>query len=280
MLKGETFGVFIDDTGSPGNKAVPRYLHPDRKSWVAVIVEPHVVPGVLEGMADCVTELARLPGVSEFHAADIYSGKGPYRQMPLEARLTIFEAVARVFASYRIPVLVQTLDPATLVRVRSREALPNRLGPFDLTAHDDLALLLLLGRVYNHVRETRRSGESRARVFVDEGRMKSGTIIQLPWVADVLADGLVCFADSKTIQPLQLADFAAFCLNRSQILIGRQARSDVDWRFLLLFEQMVQSFVNLAKSEVPTYVNGPLFSDMPPVLPESDRNESRGITGE
>src|SRR5882724_6285714 len=35
---GKLHGVFIDETGSPGLRDTPSNLHPDRKSWVAVIV--------------------------------------------------------------------------------------------------------------------------------------------------------------------------------------------------------------------------------------------------
>jgi hypothetical protein len=38
LRAGTLDGVFIDDTGSPGHKTID--LHPERKSWVGVIVLP------------------------------------------------------------------------------------------------------------------------------------------------------------------------------------------------------------------------------------------------
>ena len=35
---GQVHGVFVDDTGSPGLRDTPGHLHPERKSWVAVVV--------------------------------------------------------------------------------------------------------------------------------------------------------------------------------------------------------------------------------------------------
>jgi hypothetical protein len=46
---------------------------------------------------------------------------------------------------------------------------------------------------------------------------KSGAAIKIPHFERQFADGLVCFARSDAIQPIQLADFAAFALNRHQV---------------------------------------------------------------
>src|SRR5690242_20360595 len=38
QLRCELHGVFIDDTGSPGLRTGSEELHPERKSWVAVVI--------------------------------------------------------------------------------------------------------------------------------------------------------------------------------------------------------------------------------------------------
>ncbi len=47
LADGTTFGIFIDDTGSPGLKSTPSFLHPSRKTWVAVVIPPTYMPEVL-----------------------------------------------------------------------------------------------------------------------------------------------------------------------------------------------------------------------------------------
>lgn len=76
------FGVFIDDTGSPGMPNTPAKLHPDRKSWVAVIVPPDQVQPVSAALKEALDALRCDLGVNEFHFKDIYAGKGPFRSVP------------------------------------------------------------------------------------------------------------------------------------------------------------------------------------------------------
>jgi len=57
-----------------------------------------------------------------------------------------------------------------------------------------------------------------ARVLVDEG-FKTERQSGYPRFERQFANGLVCFARSDAILPIQLADFAAFAPNRHQIVI-------------------------------------------------------------
>jgi len=40
LASGSEYGVFIDDTGSPGLQSTPPNLHPERKSWIGIVVHP------------------------------------------------------------------------------------------------------------------------------------------------------------------------------------------------------------------------------------------------
>ena len=50
LARGEAYGIFIDDTGSPGIQGAPDNYHPERKTWVAVIVPPSQAADVMEQM--------------------------------------------------------------------------------------------------------------------------------------------------------------------------------------------------------------------------------------
>jgi hypothetical protein len=65
--------------------------------------------------------------------------------------------------------------------------------------------------------------------------------MKLDGLAPLFHEGEVYFASSNTIQPLQLADFAAFSLNRSQVLT---AKKDLKWADIMFLEA-VQSFAHL-----------------------------------
>lgn len=242
---GQIHGVFIDDTGSPGLQDTPNHLHPKRKSWVAVVVPRSVIGEVWQQFPHAIDELKVQTGASEFHFADIYGGKRAFKGVPLEKRLGVFRFMAHIFGVYNFPVFVQTLDPESLRDVRARAALPERLGPFDFTKHEDLALFFLLLRVKWHLEKNYPETERRARVFVDEGFQCNGAAIAIQSLQHVFADGLICFGRSDSILPIQLADFAAFCLNRTQLLLGRPKLSNLDVSLLQIIQPIAWNYQNI-----------------------------------
>ena len=77
---------------------------------------------------------------------------------------------------------------------------------------------------------------------------------------DAFSDGQICFAKSSSIYPIQLADFAAFSLNRVQLIGGRDQRSSLDKRLLEILSSFAFNYVNIEKEIVPVDQEGPLFT--------------------
>ena len=247
---GRHYGVFIDDTGSPG-LTTSGHLHPERKTFVAVVVSSVVIGEVLDQMPGAVEELKLACGATEFHFAEIYNGRNKFKNVDLSLRLALFEFMAHIFQVYKFPVIVQTFDPITLRDVHSRANFPSkRIGPFNLEKQEDLALFFLLIRVRWHIEKQAPLG-TRARVFVDEGFKKNGAAIKIPHFEEQFADGLVCFARSDSVLPIQLADFAAFALNRTQILRGKPELSDLDRGLLAILSPIAWNYQNLPKIKWP-----------------------------
>lgn len=244
---GKIHGVFIDDTGSPGLYDTPSQLHPERKSWVAVVVPRSVIAEVWDQFPRAIAELKVQTGANEFHFTDIFMGRREFEGISLSKRLAIFKFMSHLFGAYKFPILVQTLDPESLQDVLSRSKFPDRLGPFNLKKQEDLALVFLLFRVKWHLERTYSENNRPARVFVDEGYKKNGAAISIPLLNRVFADGLICFARSDSILPLQLADFAAFCLNRTQLLLGRPKLSQRDELLLRIIQPIVWNYQNIPK---------------------------------
>ena len=153
--------------------------------------------------------------------------------------------MAYIFDTYRFPVFVQTLDPDSLKDIRGRADFPEQLDLFNLQKHEDLALFFLLLRVKRHLEQTYSGSDTLARAFVDEGFKKAGVAIAIPLLKTVFADGLICFARSDSILPLQLADFAAFCLNRTQLLMGKERLSELDNSLLRIIEPLAWNYQNI-----------------------------------
>jgi hypothetical protein len=223
-------GVFVDDTGSPGLQTGPGNLHPKRKSWAAVIVERRVIAEVWDQLPRAVKELHSILKASEFHFSDIYAGRREFKHCSLQERLAIFEFMAYIFSVYKFPIFIQTFDPKTLASFRAEGQFPEQVGPFNLRKPEDTALFLLILRVKWYLEQNYRPEDRQARIFVDEGFKRNGAAIKLPSLSSIFRDGLICFAKSDSILPIQLADFAAFCVNRMQLLLGRARLSDLDLR--------------------------------------------------
>jgi hypothetical protein len=119
FTNGSTYGIFVDDTGSPGLKDTPPNVHPERKTWVAVIVPPNLMREVWSQFPNALGELRNLIGAQEFHFCDIYAGRGEFKNVDLQLRLSLFEFMAYIFSVYRFPVIVQTLDPDSHAAVQT-----------------------------------------------------------------------------------------------------------------------------------------------------------------
>jgi hypothetical protein len=246
LVAGNHFGVFIDDTGSPGMANTPDKLHPDRKTWVAVVVPPGQVLLVTAAITEMLEPLREL-GVSECHFADIYSGKGPFRkELPSELRSTLFQFFADVICVHDLAIYVQTFDPETHAKnAGSWPQLPKIASSFDMQRHEDAALWFLLVRVRDHLLSNRTSTDQRAMVFLDEGLKKADTCVEVDVLDDVFLDGHLLFGSSAAVPLLQVADFAAFCLNRTQLIIRKkEKRSDFEISLLRMLEPLAEQFKN------------------------------------
>lgn len=250
---GEVNAVFIDDTGSPGLMNTPSHLDPERKSWVGVIIPKTKISEVWHEMPGVIKEVNKWSEVRELHFTDIYQGKKEFKNISDDKRLGIFAAFAHIFYTYEFPVYVQTLDSKSLRNIQERAPFPDKLGPFNLKRPYDTALFILLIRIKAFLEGLNNIHNQTTHVFIDEGYKKNGIGIRIPFDTHVFYKDLICFAKSDRILPLQLADCAAFCMNRQQILIGKHPLSNFDIKFLQLIEPMVNNFRNLDKKflEIP-----------------------------
>lgn len=262
LAHGKAYGIFIDDTGSPGLTDTPPNYLPGRKSWVAVIIPPHQMPEVLEQFSGALYALKEKTGAKEFHFTDIYAGRKEFRNVDLQIRLKIFEFMAFIFSQYQFPIIVQTFDPETLADIRARNGnqMPDRIPPFDLTREEDMALFFLLIRLKWFMEKTPEFPLVKGRVFIDEGYKKNGVAIKIPTFEMVFGDGLVCFGRSSIIMPIQLADFAAFALNRMQLIGGRDRRNSLDQRLLQILSKVAFNYLNIEQKIVPLNHDGPIIT--------------------
>jgi len=247
FLSAEFCGTFIDDSGTPGQSSPSEHLHPGRKTWVALVLEAHHVATVYREMPGALSELARHVNANEFHAVDIYGGTGEFASASLNIRLAFLESLAYLFATYRFPVLVQTFSPANVAEHEPVLSAAGTIGPFDFTSATDAGLLLLIRQVREYLAQQPQSFQEPCVLVADEGRCKAGAFVPVPPFASFAIHGGLFFESSRAVFPLQLADFAAFSINRTQWLLSKQHRTDLDNWILCLFSTFSSCFVNLPK---------------------------------
>jgi len=105
-----------------------------------------------------------------------------------------------------------------------------------------LALLILLSKIEEFIRSNRQRDDDQAIVIVDEGIAGHRKAIQLTPQTEIFRRGRIYFGKSSVVHPIQLADFAAFVANRSQLILGRKQFKFMDAALLKTFSRIVENY--------------------------------------
>ncbi|MCC6544512.1 MAG: hypothetical protein IT392_08435, partial [Nitrospirae bacterium] len=175
-LPSNVTGVFIDDSGSPGQITESKHLHSERKTWVAVLLPPLQLYDVIEQMPGAIVEMKQQFGVKEFHFADILSGRKEYKGRDLSIRLGIFEFMSYIFSGYRFPIVCQTFNPTHMIEYQELYTLKDAIPGFDLSNHNHSALWFLIIKVKKYLKSQAHGFTEKAVIFIDEGLKKAGHI--------------------------------------------------------------------------------------------------------
>ncbi|WP_245273598.1 DUF3800 domain-containing protein [Mesorhizobium sp. WSM3224] len=219
MIEG---AIYVDDSGNPGVDSGSEFLPSSRKSWTAVIV-PSAIAGVVQGAMDIfLTGVREEFGAEELHFTNIYSGEGPWKSVNPHRRAEMIGIMADLMDRLSLPIVHQTVSDFTLLDhpdlVRSLEG--KRVGGWNLEDISHFGLLLLCSQVSMQIRtmkdDSPQAFELPLPLYVDEGVMTAGRDRKLPNWSDVIEGPQACFRRSADVPGIQLADFAAFILTRSQ----------------------------------------------------------------
>jgi hypothetical protein len=249
FLAGTHWGVFIDDTGSPGNNTY-KYLPSGRKTWLSVIIPPSQIKSSYLNLNGLLSELNKMCGITELHFKDIFGGSKEFRDVAWEIRLGIIHTLVQGFINYQYTIIHQSLDENQRPEWKKKLGLPERLDLFNFNKVEDTALFILLTKLQIHLKEAQKNENGKAHVFIDEGWKKNGKAIFGEHVFGNGFDrGKVCFGSSKDIIFIQLADFAAFVLNRMQITASKGSFSQKETQFMQVIQPMVGLYKDVAPSK-------------------------------
>lgn len=221
-------GIYVDDSGNPGVDSGSLHLSGTRKSWTAVIVPPRAAKDCSFMMDTFLQGIAVEFGANELHFTDVFSGRGVWKKVKIEDRIKIFRLMSS-FLSKKVPLPIvhvttsqETLNdhPEFFEKYRAK---PNQFWNLSVP---HLGFLRMCLEVVDYVREMREGGcpdfKNPLPLFADEGLAVAGASIPLPNWDDVIAGPSVNFATSQEVPGIQIADFAAFTISRTQWIAAQK----------------------------------------------------------
>lgn len=231
----EEFFVYIDDSGSPGQRPANQFIAPETKLWAAVILsseEKNIVDNIVE---QALTQIKPRLLLSEFHFTDIYSGINSFKGVDADERLCLFELFTALYNAIQPRVLVHAIGEKTLINSGFSEAyLAKKDNGFRFKNQSDYALYLTLLDVERHL-ENLVSDTQHIQVIIDEGRREANQTQKLSGIFKFISE--INYKSSSEIYGLQFADFIAFTINRIQNNFAKQ-RGHFDNRFMEIVGQL------------------------------------------
>ncbi|MBX4922348.1 DUF3800 domain-containing protein [Rhizobium bangladeshense] len=233
-----TGAIYFDDSGNPGAQSGSDFLPSSRKAWTAVIVPSPVAEKVQEGMEIFLNGIRGEFRVDELHFTEIYSGKGLWKTVAVDERAKIIGLMSRLIGAFDLPIVHQSVSEFTRADhpVTGR---PFRSGDWDTADLSHFGLLLLCSEVCRRLRVLRNQAPENFKLpfplYADEGILPAGRNRALPNWADGIEGPEVRFRNSVDVPGLQLADFAAFIINRTQWI----AATRVPGRPITMAEQVI-----------------------------------------
>lgn len=252
--------INIDDSGNPGADSGSDFLSSTRKSWTAVIVPSSIANDISVAMDIFNAGVRDEFGAEELHFTDIYGGRGVWKGVELTKRIQIFGLMRNIVESFALPIVHQTASAETLNDHRKTlspfKRLPGSWWDPGNIAH--FGLLFLCWNVSQYLKQFGADcpGDFKLpfHTYIDEGLAKAGTSIELPNWGDVFEDQKIMFCKSKDRAELQIADFAAFSISRTQWIMAHQTVGKEVSKGDLEFLRTTSGFnvLNLPKIEFST----------------------------
>ncbi|MBY5329938.1 DUF3800 domain-containing protein [Rhizobium leguminosarum] len=211
--------IYADDSGNPGVESGSEFLPSARKSWTAVIVPTVVTGEVQKGMTIFLDGVRAEYGAEELHFTEIHSGKSVWKRISADKRAEVIKLMADLMAALGLPIVHQSIGDFTLLD-HPADVFPAKAGDWDLKDYSQLALVILCSRLAHHLRAMKADSpedfDLPCELYLDAGILPSGRVRRLPNWQDVIEGPTAQFRNSSELAGLQLADFAAFVINRSQ----------------------------------------------------------------
>lgn len=245
--------IVIDDTGLPGSVNESRFLKSNRKTWVAVLIKKEIREELNQAWFSIIKILREKRNVNELHFTDLINKVNEFADFDNEEILELLDNICELLYKFDLPYFIQTSTPKTLKE--NGVEIVGRIGKkkgFDIQKTEDLSLILL----YQRIKSYADSLESSAlfEIVLDEGRKRAGTIENVDFLKGYILNDSVKYESSKNFLLLQIADFYAYGVNRSQQTMIKDEPTEFDINIFNLFNEILQNG-NVSGGEVINNVN-------------------------
>lgn len=216
--------IVIDDTGSPGDIRETKFLKKDRKSLVGVFIHSKNREHLELTIKKIISTLYSQFGITEIHLTDLVNRKNEYSQISSEDALSIIMLLSNWFASIHLPYFVQTCNKQTFKE--NGIPLQGKLDNFNFNNGEDQALFLLILHIKKFMNAKFPNDE--VEIIMDEGRKNRHRAEKFKILEGFVAGSQIKYSSSKEFQLLQIADFFAYSINRTQMTIMKENKTDSD----------------------------------------------------
>ncbi|MBP4143202.1 DUF3800 domain-containing protein [Flavobacterium sp. P4023] len=220
----------IDETGSPGNISESITLKNDRKTYVAVFIKSEIRENIICDINSIISNYSSSKNpINELHFTDLLNRRKEYKSLDTETVLSIIKDVTDCFNKYSLPFFLQTVTPRTL----EENGLLNKKNK----SLDEIALDFLFQRIKNFIEEN--NLKDNFEIIIDQGLNKPGHKTEIPTLKELSKDNFMLFQSSSENPLIQVADFFAFTMNRNQMMLIKEDRTDFDILLLTLLNSVL-----------------------------------------
>jgi len=239
--------IVIDDSGSPGSKIESQFLTNIRKTWVAVLINDEQIKTVKHDLY-YINDLLNKKNIDELHLTDLINGNNNYKIFNQETKLNILKAICMFYKEYQFPFFVQTTNPETLtenglvIKIKKLQ-----YGTLDIANHEHQGLVLLFLRIIQYLKDNNKLDEDIDFIIDEDSKNKPGKVLKVPILLETNKTWIPRFESSKNEKLLQIADFVAYSVNRSQTTIVKGVNSLTSFDkevFLLISDALKNSGVS------------------------------------
>lgn len=220
----------LDETGSPGNPSESIILKSDRKTYVAVFINKDIREQIISDINLIISKYSSLENpIKELHFTDLINRRKEYKSLSTETVLAIFKDVSDALSNYSLPFFLQTVTPRTL----EENGLVNRQNK----SLDEIALDFLFQRIKNFIKDNNLKDEFE--IIIDQGLYNPGHKLKIPTLKELSKDNYMLFQSSTENQLIQVADYFAFTMNRNQMMLIKDNRTEFDVILLTILNRVL-----------------------------------------